>query len=354
MQQLTVMRRSRSLAAMVLAALALASCGRSASSQEQSKATTPRGGSIAQGDACSLLEPKEVEAALGAMLATPPFLSRDGIPTHDGSACQYEDASLHNITIDVEWDGGATVFKMSGALQSLVNQTAAKGLVHLAEGADVAGEWDEARVVGCCSFVALRGDQMVTIDVGGSKAPMAAAASLADLALKRLDHVLSISGRPNVTRAIEFETAHRPKRRDPCALMTRAEAEALVGKLDGEPASNDDRCVYQHAIEGLYGPTYVVKVRWTGGFSDFRQQNDIAASFTKGFTKNAPLSGDGKQALASALTGDDLAPNPAWDIAHFSIMGLSAVKKDVSVSIEPQGGSREDAVKLMEKVMSKL
>jgi len=352
MQQLTVVRLARSLAGIALVAVTLASCGRSASSQEQSKATPPRVESTATRDACSLLEPKEVEAVLGASLATPPFLSRDGLPTYDGSACQYEDANLHNITIDVEWDGGATVFKMSGALQSLVNQTAAKGLVHLAEGADVAGEWDEARVIGCCSFVALRGDQMVTVDVGGSKAPMAAAATLADMAIKRLDHVLAIRGLPNVKAAMAFESAHRPKRIDPCALVSRAEAEAIVGKLEGEPTPNDDRCVYQHVIEGAFGPTYVVKVRWTGGFSDFRLQNDVSATFTKGFTKNMPIASDRKEAFESALIGGELA-NPAWDVANFSITGLSAVKKDVSVSIEPQGGSREDTIKLMEKAMSK-
>src|SRR5262249_38744503 len=154
------------------------------------------------------------------------------------------------------------------------------------DGSDLAGEWDEARVVGCCRFVVLRADQMVTVDVGGSKAPIAAAAKLADGALKRLDHPLSIRGRPNVKPAIAFETANRPKPRDPCALVSRAEAEALLGPLAGDPQSVDERCVYEHAIEGVFAPTYVMKVRWTGGFSDFRQHNDVAASFASAFTRS--------------------------------------------------------------------
>jgi len=338
----------------VLGLMTMAACGRSSSTHEQSDPTAPRSDVPIEKDACALLEPKEVEAVLAASLATPPFLSRDGVPEADGDVCEYEDADLHNISIAVEWTMGAMAFKMRGLFQSAVDQTAAKGLVHLSEGADGAGEWDEARVVGCCTFVALRGDQMVTIDVGGSKAPMSAAASLADMALKRLDHLLAISGAPNVKRAIEFDAAHRPKKRNPCALVTRAEAEAIVGKLAEEPTPNDDRCVYQHVIEGPFGPTYVLKIRWIGGLSDFRLTNDVAATFAKGFTKSVPLSGDGKQTLGSSLVGDDLASNPAWDVAHFSIMGLSAVKKDVSVSIEPQGGGREETIKLMEKAMSKL
>jgi hypothetical protein len=350
------------LACVGFSALSLAACGRSSPSSETSNTPTTsssRQMAGAEKDHCSLLDPKEVEAVLGAPLATPPFLSRDGVPTRDASSCEYQDANLHSITIDVEWDGGAMAFKMYGAFQGTVDQTAAKGLVHLAEGADVAGEWDEARVVGCCSFVALRGDQMITIDVGGSRASIADAAKLADSALKRLDHVLPISGSPNVTSAIEFETAHRPKRRDPCALVGRAEAEALLGKLEGEPTSigaedPEAKCVYQHVIEGTFGPTYVMKIRWTRGLSEFRQSNQAAASFAKGFTRSAPLSRDGKEAIESSVTGDDLAANPAWEVAHYSIMGLSAVKKDVLISIEPQGGRPDDAVKLMEKAMSKL
>src|SRR5437868_4886961 len=83
----------------------------------------------------------------------------------------------------------AAQLKTYGAFQGLVDQHA-KGLVHLADGTDLAGEWDEARVLGCCSFAALRGDQLVTVNVGGSKATIAVAASLADAALKRLDHRL--------------------------------------------------------------------------------------------------------------------------------------------------------------------
>jgi hypothetical protein len=363
MQQRILSRRlSLRLACAGFSALALAACGRSSSSSDPSK--TPATSSShetagAEKDGCSLLDPKEVEAVLGAPLATPPFLSRDGVPQRDGSACEYQDANLHSITIDVEWDGGAMAFKMYGAFQGVVDRSAAKGLVHLADGADVAGEWDEARVVGCCIFVAMRGDQMVTIDVGSSKAPMAAAAKLADSALKRLDHVLPISGSPNVTSAVEYETAHRPKRRDPCALVSRAEAEALIGKLAGDPKSigPDDveaKCVYEHALEGTFAPTYVLKVRWARGFSEFRQGNEIAASFAKGFTRSAPLSRGGKEAIESSVAGDDLAANPAWEVAHYSIMGLSAVKKDVLISIEPQGGRPDDAVKLMETAMSKL
>jgi hypothetical protein len=340
---------------MVLSALALVACGHSGGDNTAvlSDTSLTASSSMESSDPCSLLEPGEIEAVLGAPLATPPFLSQDGRPELDGSLCDYEDARLQEITVDVDWDHGAMAFSMLGSLQGMVDSHA-KGLVHLAEGADLAGEWDEARVVGCCSFAALRGDQLVTIDVGGSKATIAAAAGLANSALKRLDKPLAIGGWRNVKPATAYELEHRPKLRDSCALVTRAEAEALIGALAGDPKSVEERCLYERASSSGPGQVYVLKVRWRGGFSEYRQQNEMFGTFTQSMSRSMKLSGDIKEAFESTGVGGDLPANPAWDSAHYNIAGLTAVKKDVLISIEPQGGSADDALKLMEKAMSRL
>ncbi len=140
----------------------------------------------------------------------------------------------------------------------------------------------------------------------------------------------------------------------PGALVTRADAEAAIGALATNPRVLDDRCVY----DGVAGnrplaPSYVMQVKWTGGFSEFRQHNEETASFTKGMIRNMPLSADQKAGIESLVVGDELENNPAWERAHYSVMGLSAVKKDVLVTIEPRGGTSATAVKLMEKAMSR-
>jgi hypothetical protein len=343
-----------------LGGFALAACGRAASPPSGQPDTTASpgtatssSGSVGAEDPCSLLEPKEVEALLGGPLAVPPFLSRDGVPKRDGSACEYEDADFHSITVDVVWASGAMAFKMLGALQAMVDQQA-KGLVHLADGTDLAGEWDEARVMGCCGFAALRGDQLITVDVGGSNATITVAASLADAALKRLDHRLAINGRGSVQPAIAFEAAHRPKRRDPCALASRGEAEGAIGPMAAEPKPDENRCSYEYVPRERLSPIYVVQIRWTGGFREFRTHNAAFGGFSKDLTRNMPISADAKAAVVSSASGADLPANPAWETAHWDVSGLSAVKKDVLVSIDPQGGNSDDALKLMVKVMSKL
>ncbi|HEY7288202.1 MAG TPA: hypothetical protein VH583_00100 [Vicinamibacterales bacterium] len=357
-----MMKHAGLLAGAVFGGFALVACGRSDSAassranERSSSASTQVPGRPR--DPCALLETKEVEAVLGATLAVPPFRSRGGLPASGGSACEYEDAGLHSVRIDVEWDGGAMAFKMVGALGGVIEQQT-KGTVHLADGSEIAGEWDEARVVSCCNFVAMRGDQMVNVDVGSSKATIADAAKLADASLKRLDHRLAINGRSSVQAAIDYEAAHRPERRDPCALLTRADAEAVIGTLGKEPASSEDRCTYESAPKPGIGPipqmqVYVLKIRWIGGFREYRDLDTAFSTRSKDFARNMPATADAKDAMAAAGAGTDLRPNGAWESGHANVSGLSAVSRDVLVSVEPQLGSPEVAAKLLEKAMSKI
>jgi hypothetical protein len=101
-------------------------------------------------------------------------------------------------------------------------------------------------------------------------------------------------------------------------------------------------------------PTYVVQIRWTGGFREFRTHNAAFGSVSRDLTRNMPLSTDAKAAVVSSASGADLSANRASETAHWVVSGLSAVKKDVLVSIDPQGGNSDDALKLMVRVMSKL
>ena len=103
------------------------------------------------------------------------------------------------------------------------------------------GEWDEVRVLGCCTFMALRGDSLVEIDFGGSAATPEQAGTLADAALRRLEAPLPIDGRDGIAAA-EQRQSLRPKAGDPC-LWNAADIEATVGILQGTPQASDSSAV---------------------------------------------------------------------------------------------------------------
>jgi hypothetical protein len=307
-------------------------------------------------DPCSLLEPKEVEAVLGAPLATPPFLASQGHPSSSGEGCGYRDAGFHTISVEVTWDGAPQIWKMYGSLQAAANQNA-KGMLHLADGSDISGEWDEARVLNCCKFMALLGDQMVSVDVGETPAvSIAQAAQLADAALKRLKKPLSIDGNAGVQSARAFDTSHRPRHVDPCSLLTRGEAEAVLGPLTADPISNKDTCTYPRSPDGRIRTDVELKVMWSGGYSDLRQKTALGRSLAQGFVgANSYLSPQAAKGVQSILAGAAPKSSDAWELSGPTVAGgVSAVKNDVQVSLDGNSLKRVQAEQLLSQAMPRI
>jgi hypothetical protein len=229
---------------------ALAACDNkdNAAKKEQSStaASTAATAAADKQDPCGLLNPEDVAAVIGP-LAGPPYRSNGGVtPSPNGKSCRYETADLHALSVEVMWQGGAQFMGMMGAVQGVVKSGGLKEL-KLIDGTTVAGEWDEARVSQCCVFNALRGDQMVIVDISGSRATLAQASSLADAAVKRLDQPLKIDGSAGIKPARE-RIALRPKARSVCDLVTKADAEAIAGvALLAAPKGNEDSCSYELA-----------------------------------------------------------------------------------------------------------
>jgi len=86
-------------------------------------------------DPCSLPEPKEVEAVLGAPLGAPPFCSRGGPGggAAGGEYCVDEAANLHYIQVGVDLTGGRTAYSLAnfskGLLSSPARAAASSGTV---------------------------------------------------------------------------------------------------------------------------------------------------------------------------------------------------------------------------------
>jgi hypothetical protein len=300
---------------------------------------------------CSLLEPKEVEAVLGVTLAGPPYrfnkTGKNG-PAPDGEACRYETAGYHVIEIEVEWTGGAQMMKMYGAVQQLADQNM-KGVLKLADGSQLTGGWDEAKVVTCCTFIALRGDQAVTVDVAGSNATLEQAAKLADAALKRIEKPLPVDAATGIAAAIARDAA-RPKERDPCSLLSRAEAEAaLEAPLVKDPVVDGSKCLYTYTDK--IPRTIGLAISWHNGYAQFREHAATAASVGKAFA----LGGDTSQPKKESAAPDSALIGP-WESAHVVQDEFSAVKNNVLVTAGSVIARRdlEHARNLVAAAMSKL
>lgn len=298
---------------------------------------------VKEGDACSLLEPKEVEAVLGQPLGTPPFV--DTADDARDKRCHYVGNDLHGLTVDVTWSGATMVWKMLGAVQGALNQRM-KGMLKLADGTELAGEWDEARVQGCCTFMALLGDQIVEVNVAGSKASIKDAAALADAALKRIGKPLAIKGSTDKTTVTQFFAARRPAPRGACDLVSRAEAESLVGPMAGAPVASGNTCHYPLPATNNLNWFVDLNIRWEGGYREIRESTDMSASIAGGFGLKE-----------SDQLPDELAKQlgpVSWEAMHTSIAGFSAVKKDVLISADTRTSKSGAAVKLVAKAMSKI
>lgn len=132
-----------------------------------------------QNDPCSLLEPKEVEAALGAPLAVPPYRSSGGpfgatpglrgdqlitidftaSPATLRQAAMLVDSAYKRIAKPLKIDGGASVEAAKGEADS----KAAAGIPVPASGGDPAEAIDTGYIGG---FTMVKRDVMVTVNGG--------------------------------------------------------------------------------------------------------------------------------------------------------------------------------------------
>ena len=347
------MRIQWNLAVVALIGVSLLGCSKPAGESAASKlpaATADRHATVADdedkgdGDPCSLLVATEVEAVLGESLGTPPFVDTDDSASRD-QACRYVGNDLREVRVEVTWSGANMVWNMLGRLQGAINQQA-KGMLKLADGSELSGEWDEARVQGCCQFMALRGDQIVAVDVAGSKAGIAQAARLVDAALKRIDQPPAVRGSEQAAAAAAFFRAHRPAPRGACELVGRTEAEELIGPLLEDPKPEGDKCRYSLPRFNHLDRFVELRYRWQEGYRTLRDSGALADRVAAGMGLG------GSDHLSEEMAR---AVGPAsWEAVHETIGEFSAVKRDVMISADTRTGKPGDAQKLIARAMSKL
>ncbi len=290
-------------------------------------------------DPCRLLETKEVEAVLGAPLAGAPYLggNPDGdsgpTPNPSGDVCWYYTADDRNLTIQADWTNAGAI--NAGVSANLAKAEAAtKGMLTLQDGTELTGDWDEARMRGCCTLVAMQGDSMVEINFAGSlNATAEQAGELANKALARLNRPLEISGQAGLKDALKHLSA-RYTSEDPCSLWSNADITKLLGAPKGEPGRSGNECDITYTGKDGRGHEFVATVTFINGYRGFRRDNATYGSFTKSI--NADNAGQGVSLRESKVV------EGPWEAASDGAIQFNTVNKDAQIAIRHGGMSLED------------
>ncbi len=188
-------------------------------------------------DPCTLVSQAEMEHFLGPLLE-PPYRAKDRKADPAGTGCFYRAKDLRNVTLEVDREDGELAFRMLAGTGGKVEEALA--------GADMSTDtleagWDKVgRAFG--QLIALKGKASVQVDPLGSRLELPAQVEIIKTALSHLPKPLGYDG----ARAARNHTDPAVKPRDPCSLVTRPEAEALMGKLRADPHPSEDgtECVF--------------------------------------------------------------------------------------------------------------
>ncbi len=329
-------------------------------------------------DPCNLLDPKEVEAVLGAPLAVAPYRSGNGPtdPSPSGTTCVYETANFRYLTLEVTYEGGAQQYSMMGMVKGLMKGGAGKEDIannvkknfKLDDGTELSGEWDEATLVpmNCCIFAALRGDQLITIDFTATAATLRQGATLVDSAYKRMDQPLKIDGGGGIAAAKALDKT-RPHPVDACSLLTRAEVEALLGTLAADPVGHGQNgCTYNLPTPPHSVPlSYDLEIRWRGGYYQWRTDRHVnRIGMAAVFQTAADVAGQMGAPLPERAaeksnpdqkeTSDRGAPGDPAESVSDNGLNFVLVKKDVQVSVNARFVDKERARALVAAVGAKI
>jgi hypothetical protein len=340
-------------------------------------------------DPCVLVSRAEAEKVVGPLMADPYRVGGDKKPLPTGSACLYRAASGQSIKIEPTYSGGQMAMKMFRMTGGLTNQV----MIDESGQADtLEGDWDDVRV-DFGMLHALKGDVMIEVDANSSKAGAFGAGELANIAIKRLPHPLDYDG----AKAAERAPGPLVAPRDPCSLVTKEEAAAILGPLVGEPTSSSSGCTFP--IKNPLGPLangpmpVVLQIEWSGGYEALANAKRSTATVMQKVGGNLEMAqgqagGPGGDKVERKGVGEQAAPVDSdlekmrhimgalgastekgslqlktdttslkgpWDEAAI-LAGISfiAVKKDVSMAMDLRLLGEDKAIALVTKAMGRI
>lgn len=286
-------------------------------------------------DACTLVSQAEMEHFLGPLLE-PPYRTENRKSSPTGSECFYRARDFRNVTLELDRENGEMGFRMlagtGGKVEDMVS-----GADHSPEA--LQGNWDKiGRAFG--QLIALKGPASVRVDPLGSRLDVPAQIEIVKIAISRLPKPLGYDG----GKAATSRTDPGVKPRDPCSLVTRAEAEALMGRLRADPHPSEDgaECVFPvDATLMGYPVDLSLTVHWADGFYELGQARTSMGMAGKAMARQM---GPDMPAVGENAAGE----KEPWD-ERITLMGgvVTVVRRDVLLGIPANPVAGFDAAKAL-------
>lgn len=330
------------------------------------------GGARKEGDPCSLLDPKEVEAAIGP-LAAPPYRGNFR-PEPRADACRYDTQDHRRMLVTVTWSGGPMAMKMVHTFRGLTDAVSKQGetkvgVTVMSTGDTLSGDWDEIAQgpMQCCDLHALRGDQLVELDWTGTRLNPQGAGALLNTAIKRLDHPLAIDGTAGIPAAQKlFDADAKDSSVVMCDLVPQAVAESALGaKLLNPPtrgsapgASGGRSCEYTAASPISPNMRRVIDLTlddWRDGAAQFTTDQYTIGGASQFFKRMLPHDSSAKGTDSAASANDTTEhPRGPWDmIGYPASPGYEAVKGPLLFKVGEMG-ERQAALTLLARAVTAL
>ena len=286
-------------------------------------------------DPCTLVSQAEMEQLLGPLLE-PPYRTSDRKADPRGPGCLYRAKDYRNVTLEVDRENGEMGFRMLAGMGGKVEEALA--------GADMSTDtldanWDKVgRPFG--QLIALKGTATVQVDPLGSRLELPAQVHILKLALARLSKPLGYDG----GKAAQNHTDPGVKPRNPCSLVTRAEAEALMGTLRADPHPSEDgtECVFPMNAVFMGTPVdQTLSVQWSDGFYALGQERQAMGMAGKVMARSM---GPDIPAVGENAAGE----KEPWD-ERITLLGgvVTVIRRDVMLKTAATGVQGFDEAKAL-------
>jgi len=301
--------------------------GGDASAGSESAAETAEAQMPTGPDPCTLVSAAEMEALLGP-LGEPPFrVDSNRRPDPGGEGCFYRARDGRNVTIFGDWESGPMGFQMMVGMGSSVTDVLS-GYDAVTDTLDEGG-WDK---IGSAfgQLMVLKDTVSVHIDPLGSRIGLPGAVQLASIAVGRVHAPLAYDG----ARATRNRKERPAETRSPCDLITRQEAEALMGTLSEDPKVNEDGTGCEFVTDKKmmdYPVSFTLEVQWRDGFYALGQEREAIGGAAKAMAVHV----DPDIPDLSEQAAGEAEP---WD-ERITLLGgvIEVVKDDVLLKIAASG-----------------